>query len=276
MSITNAITLQEQLRQLLLPTFAKKYAELANIYESQQKSSIEYLAALATLELEHRQESRITRLIKEAKLPRSKHLEEFDVSRIPGLSKSLIEELATGDFSNRYENILIFGNPGTGKTHLSIALARAWCLQGRKVYYTGAANLVQSLLEAKAALRLKQMIAKLDRFEVLIIDDISYIPFEKSETDVLFQLLSDRYEMRSTVITSNLPFSGWSTLFKDEVTTTAVIDRLVHHAVILELNAESYRMAKAKSRIKTKKSDKSSEKIKRWICEKIFSKIRQF
>lgn len=250
----NAITLHDQLRQLLLPTFAKRYVELATTSESQKKSYIEYLASLATEETEHRHQQRITKLLKEAKLPRNKHLEDFDVGRIPGLSKSLIEDLAGGEFMERYENILIFGNPGTGKTHLSIALARRWCLQGRKIYYISASHLVQMLLEAKQALKLKQLINKFDRYEVLIINDISYIPFERTETDVLFQLLSDRYEMRSTMITSNLLFGKWSTLFKDEVTTTAVIDRLVHHSVILELNAESYRITAAKAR---KNSDKT-------------------
>ena len=130
----NAITLHDQLRQLLLPTFAKRYVELATTSESQKKSYIEYLASLANEETEHRHQQRITKLLKEAKLPRNKHLEDFDVERIPGLSKSLIENLAGGEFMERYENILIFGNPGTGKTHLSIALARRWCLQGRTIY----------------------------------------------------------------------------------------------------------------------------------------------
>lgn len=247
-------TLEQQLRQLLLPTFVKRYVELATHCETQQKSYIDYLSLLAHEEIEHRQQQRIARLLKEARLPRNKHLSDFEVNRIPGLSLSVLQNLAQGEFMERYENILIFGNPGTGKTHLSIALAREWCLQGHKVYYANAASLVQQLLQAKEQLKLNQLIKRLDRYEVLLIDDISYIPYERSETDVLFQLLSERYEMRSTLITSNLPFAKWPSLFKDEMTTAAVIDRLVHHAVILELNTESYRIAQAKKNKKERET----------------------
>jgi DNA replication protein DnaC len=240
-----AQTLEGQLRQLALPTFVKRYAEFATICEIEKKSNIEYLSLLAREELEHRHMGRIAKLLKDAKLPRSKHLDEFDTERIPNLSPSLIQTLASGEFIDKYNNILIFGNPGTGKTHLSIALARKWCTQGRKVYYTSAANLVQKLLQAKNDLKLEQLIKKLDKYEILLIDDISYIPFERTETDVLFHLLAERYEMRSVLITSNVPFAKWTSLFKDEVTTGALIDRLVHYSVILELNAESYRMAHA-------------------------------
>lgn len=238
----NAQTLEQQLRQLLLPTFIKRHIELATLCESQQKNHLQYLSLLAQEEVEHRQRQRIDRLLKEARLPRNKHLADFQAKHIPGLSMTLLQTLAQGDFMERYENVLIFGNPGTGKTHLSIALAREWCLQGHRVYYTSAAALVQQLLQAKQQLKLTQLIKRFDRYEVLLIDDISYIPYERSETDVLFQLLAERYEMRSTLITSNLPFIKWETLFKDEMTTAATIDRLVHHSVILELNAESYRM----------------------------------
>jgi DNA replication protein DnaC len=241
-----ADSLQQQLRQLLLPTFIKRFDEVAILCETQQKSHVDYLSILAAEEVEHRRSQRIKALLKEAKLPRNKHLCDFDSKRIPGLSQTQLQTLAKGDFIDRFDNVLIFGNPGTGKTHLSIALAREWCLQGRRVYYTNAANLVQQLLQAKQDLKLKQLIQRLDRYEVLLIDDISYIPFERTETDVLFQLLSERYEMRSTLISSNLPFGKWSSLFKDEMTTAAVIDRLVHHSVIIELNGESYRIAKAK------------------------------
>jgi DNA replication protein DnaC len=238
----NAHTLEQQLHQLRLSTFVRRHTELATLCESQQKSHLHYLSLLAQEETEYRQQQRIALLLKDAKLPRNKHLGDFEAKRIPGLSMTLLHTLAQGDFMEHYENILIFGNPGTGKTHLSIALAREWCLQGHRVYYISAAVLVQQLLQAKQELKLTQLIKRYDRYEVLLIDDISYIPYERSETDVLFQLLAERYEMRSTLITSNLPFNKWSTLFKDEMTTAATIDRLVHHSVILELNAESYRM----------------------------------
>ena len=260
MSLTTQLQqpLETLLKNLFLPTFAKSYHDLAEAYEKQGRPYVDYLKELSLQETEFRYQQRIIRLLKQAKLPRNKILKDFEISRIPGLSPTQIQTLCRGDFIDRYENLLIFGNPGTGKTHLSIALAREWCLLGRKVYYTTASSLVQHLLQAKANLRLEQFIKKMDHFEILLIDDISYVPYERHETDVLFTLLAARYEMRSVLITSNLPFAHWNTIFKDEMTTAAAIDRLVHHSTILELNTESYRIATAKRQTK-KLNEKNSK-----------------
>ena len=247
--------LSVRLESLNLLAMLSVYQDLALKIANAKQSPIDYLEELTRIELEQRNQKHIQYLLKSAKLPRDKLLIDFDITRIHTLTTGLIQNLSSGDFIDRQENLLIFGNPGTGKSHLSIALTREWCLQGRKCLYITAASLVQDLLVAKNNMALSKLIKKLDQFEVLIIDDISYIPYERAESDVLFQLLASRYEMRSTVITSNLPFSKWQTLFKDEMTTAAVIDRLVHHSIILELNTESYRMAEAKATAKIISSD---------------------
>ncbi len=249
----NSDQLPEMLKALGLAEFVQRYQVLANNVASGKDTAIDFLHKLAQFETDKRYQKRIERLIKNAKLPRDKLLQDFEIPRIKGLAPTLVANLSEGGFMDRCENILIFGNPGTGKTHLSIGLAREWCLQGRKVLYTTAAALVQELLVAKQGLALNAFIKKLDRFEALIIDDISYIPYDARESDVLFVLLSARYEQRSLIITSNLAFSSWQQIFKDEMTAAAAIDRLVHHATILELNAESYRVTTAKQRKKKTK-----------------------
>jgi DNA replication protein DnaC len=242
--------LSRKLQQLCLGAFAARHTEMAERCEQDNKSFIEYLEALTDIEIETRYHKRIGRFLKQAKLPRTKTIDTFDHKRIPGLSLTKLKALVSGDFIDRCENLLVFGNPGTGKTHLAIALAQEWCMSGRRVYFTTAAQLIQELLKAKAELALNKLSKKLDRFEVLIIDDISYISCDRKETDVLFNLLADRYEMRSILITSNLPFAKWDVIFKDQMTTTAAIDRLVHHSTILELNTESYRVSAAKNNLK--------------------------
>jgi DNA replication protein DnaC len=248
MTTTKQQELETMLLSFHLPSFGKHYLTYARQAEKERLDHVGYLYQLSKLESEERNHRRTERLLKQSRMPRGKRLEEFDISRFSNLSQNRMSELKEGAFLDQAENLLVFGNPGTGKSHLCIGLAREWCLQGRHVLYCTAAALVQDLLAAKRDLKLNPLMKRLDKFEVMIIDDISYIPQDRDETDVLFLLIAERYEQKSLVVTSNLPFSEWGRIFKDQVTTAAAIDRLIHHASILELNAASYRTAEAAKR----------------------------
>lgn len=251
---TRQAELEALLKEFRVPAFGKNYQQFARQAEKEKIDHVGYLYQLAKQESEERYNRRTEKLIKAARLPKGKRLEDFDFSRFAGISESQIKELAEGACLDNAENILIFGNPGTGKSHLAAALAREWCLRGRHTFFTTASSLVQDLLAAKRDLKLNALLKRLDKFEAVIIDDISYIPQNRDETDVLFVLLAERYEQRSLAITSNLPFSQWDQVFKDAVTTMAAIDKLVHHATVLELNGESYRVQAATARKNRKKN----------------------
>jgi len=194
--------LEALLRSLNLKSFVRNYKDFAEKSHKQKLNHVAYLHELVQAESAERQIRKVERLIKEAKLPRGKTLDGFNLSKQPSLSPGRLKELAQGDFLDLCENLLIFGIPGAGKTHLSASLAREWCLRGRRVLYTTAAMLVQDLLVAKRDLKLNETIKKLDGFEAIVIDDISYVPYTRDETDVLFVLLAARYEARSVVITT--------------------------------------------------------------------------
>lgn len=258
MSTTKQQELDAMLLSFRLPSFGKHYLSNARQAEKERLDHVGYLYQLSKLEMEERHHRRTERLLKQARLPKGKRLADFDISRFANLSQNRIEELSSGALIDAAENLLIFGNPGTGKSHLSAALGREWCLQGRHVLYCSAAGIVQELLLAKRDLKLNPLLAKLAKFEVIIIDDISYIPHEKEETDVLFLLIAERYEQKSLVVTSNLNFSEWGQIFKDHITTAAAIDRLVHHASILELNGSSYRTEQAAKRKRKEEPEQKS------------------
>ena len=212
-----------------------------------------YLLALATLEGQERNERRLQRLMEESQLPREKNLATFDVGRLSPKARTTFNALRDGSFLDRAENVLAFGNPGTGKTHLLCALGQELVRQGRPVLFAPTFKSVQRLLAAKRDLRLAAELKRLDRFEAILLDDIGYVQQDREEMEVLFTLLAERYERRSVLITSNLVFSKWDQIFKDPMTTAAAIDRVVHHAVILELNMESYRAQAARERVRRAK-----------------------
>jgi len=246
--------LTDQLKELRLPTIREHFQATAERAATENLSHQEYLSELTTLECEVRRESRIKRLMTRSKLHPGKTWDSFKFKRLPLHVARQLETLRDGSFLNRRENVLIFGNPGSGKSHALCALSEQLILQGRSILFTTCSLLVQQLLIAKRDLRLPKMIKQLSSFEGLIIDDLGYVQQTREEMEVLFTLLAERYERGSVLLTSNLAFRKWDQIFKDAMTTAAAIDRLVHHSVIIELNVPSYRVETArKTKTKTTK-----------------------
>lgn len=237
--------LQRYLKELHLPTIRACYGELAREAVAETLAYEQYLLQLVLRESEHREQERLERRLRESRLPREKSLAAFDRQRLPARVRAQFAALLDGSFVDRRENVLAFGTPGGGKTHLLCALCQELVQQDRRVYYTTCSLLVQELLAAKRDLKLSQAVKRLARYEALLIDDLGYVQQSREEMEVLFTLLAERYERGSVLLTSNLPFSQWEAIFKDPMTTAAAIDRLVHHSVILELNLPSYRMEAA-------------------------------
>jgi DNA replication protein DnaC len=237
--------LLQNLTQLHLPAMRACFEEAARRAEKETLSYEQYLLELTERECEARDRNRVAKLLKESALPLEKTMANFDQKRLPVKVGRQLKVLLDGSFLDRKENLLLFGNPGAGKSHLLCALTHELIAQGRRMKYTSCAMLVQDLLAAKRDLRLSKEIKKLARYDGLIIDEMGYVQQSREEMEVLFTLLAERYERGSVMLTSNLPFSKWEEIFKDPMTTAAAIDRLVHHSIILELNIPSYRMEQA-------------------------------
>jgi DNA replication protein DnaC len=237
--------LLENLTELHLPAMRGCFEETARRAEQETLSYEQYLLELTGRECETREQNRIARLLRESGLPLEKTLANFNMKRLPTKVSRQLKVLLDGSFLDRKENLLLFGNPGAGKSHLLCALAQELIMQGRRMKYTSCTMLVQELLSAKRDLRLSKEIKKLAKHDGLIIDEMGYVQQSREEMEVLFTLLAERYERGSVLLTSNLPFSKWEGIFKDPMTTAAAIDRLVHHSIILELNIPSYRMEQA-------------------------------
>jgi len=238
--------LSKALRKLHLPSFHSQYGAQGAMAANEGWTYDQYLLTLCELELGERDVRRRQKLLQASRLPREKTLLSFDRSRLKKVVERQFAALLESDFLARAENVLVFGNPGSGKTHLLCALGHEMVAKGHTVYFTTCSLLVQRLLLAKNELWLERELKRLDRFEALVIDDIGYVQQSRDEMEVLFTLLAHRYEQRSVLLTSNLVFSEWERIFKDPMTTAAAIDRLVHHSAILELNLPSYRMEAAK------------------------------
>ena len=239
--------LPDQLKDLRLPTFRELHVAMADRAAREHWTHTQYLADLVEKECQSRHQSRILRLMRNANLLAGKTWDQFNWSRVPLHVTQQFETLRRGEFLDRHDNLLIFGRPGSGKTMLLSALGDQLVKQGRSVCFWTCQMLVQELLRAKRDLRLERVIKKLHKFEALIIDDVGYVQQSRDEMEVLFTLLSERYERGSVLLSSNLPFSKWEQIFKDPMTTAAAIDRLIHHSVIIELNkVPSFRLDQAR------------------------------
>jgi len=242
------IVLLALLRELHLPAIRECFEDTARRAEKEELGYERYLLELAERECEARRINRVERLLRESRLPLEKNHDTLDLKRLPQKIARQYSTLREGAFLDRRENLLVFGKPGTGKSHLVCAIGNEQVRRGRRVFFATCGLLVQDLLLAKRELRLAKLLKRLSRFDALIIDDIGYVQQNREEMEVLFTLLSERYESGSILLTSNLPFSKWDAIFKDPMTTAAAIDRLVHHSIILELNVPSYRAEQAKNR----------------------------
>jgi DNA replication protein DnaC len=239
---TPQVLLAHHLKQLKLPTVLREYDKVARECARDGVDHARYLLRLVELELIERERRTVERRIRAARFPAVKSLETFDFTAIPGLNKMLVLDLARCDYILRRENVIALGNSGTGKTHVALALGLAACQRGFTVAFTTAASLVTQLLEARDERRLLKLQRDLQAVKLLIIDELGYVPLSSNGAELLFETFSQRYERGSTMVTSNLPFEDWTSVFGSERLTGALLDRLTHHVSILTMNGDSYRL----------------------------------
>ncbi len=242
------LLLAHHLRQLRLPTMLREYDKVAQACASEGVDHPRYLLRLVELELLDRERRAVERRIREARFPATKSFDTFDFLAIPSLNKMLVLELARCEYILRRENVIALGNSGTGKTHTALALGLAACQRGFSVAFTTAVGLVHQLMEARDEKRLLRLQNQLQACKLLIVDELGYVPLSPTGAELLFETFSRRYEQGSTIITTNLPFDEWTSVFGSERLTGALLDRLTHHVHILQLNGESYRLKASQAR----------------------------
>jgi DNA replication protein DnaC len=247
--------LKANLKQLRLPTICAEFEKLAREAGTANESYEQYLLRLTELEVAARSANALQTRIRSANFPVHKDFDTYDFTAVPNLPKQKVLELARGEWLDQHYNACLIGQPGTGKTHVAIALGLAACRQGRHVRFFTAAGLVNRLEEAQKAYQLDRFLTQLDKTDLLICDELGYLSFSRSGAELLFQVFADRYERASLMITSNLAFGDWAQIFQGERMTAALLDRLTHRCHIFEMNGESYRFRESMKSKKAKKQD---------------------
>lgn len=242
------ILLSHYLKTLKLPTFQREYQKLARLCATEGVDHVGYLTRLSEREMIERDRRKVERRIKAARFPVVKSLDSFDFSAIPKLNKMQVLELARCEWIERRENVIALGPSGTGKTHVALGLGLAACQKGLSVGFTTAAALVSEMMEARDERRLLRFQKQMAACQLLIIDELGFVPLSKTGAELLFELISQRYERGATLITSNLPFDEWTETLGAERLTGALLDRITHHVNILEMNGDSYRLAQSRAR----------------------------
>jgi DNA replication protein DnaC len=249
----NSMLLEENLKLLRLSGFLTNYKRMAE----DDSSKINYLSQLSALEIDKRQENRMRSRIAAARFPVVKTMESFDFSLQPNIPKSKLLELMSGEFITESRNAILIGPTGVGKTHILTSLGMTACSLGYRVLFSTASEMCMSLLAAKKDEQLKSKLAYYDRFDLLLIDELGYVPFARAATDLLFQVISARYERSSIVLTTNLAFTDWTQIFPDAMAASAIIDRLVHHGSVFEFTGESHRLRSRQAAGKNNRSTKT-------------------
>jgi DNA replication protein DnaC len=244
--------LRANLKQLRLPTMAAEFEKLAREAAAANEGFEQYLLRLSELEVAARAAKAMQTRIRNADFPVHKDFDTFDFTVVPHVNKPKVLELARGEWIEQKTNVCMIGSTGTGKTHLAIALGLAACRQGKRVWFVTAADLVLRLEQAQKQYRLEKVLSQLDKTDLLICDELGYLSFSKSGAELLFQVFADRYERRSVLLTSNLPFSEWNQMFQGERMTAALLDRLTHRCSIFEMNGESFRFRESMKNKKKK------------------------
>jgi DNA replication protein DnaC len=245
---TPQVLLEHHLKALRLPTILREYDKVAQQCAAEDIDYPRFLLRITELELLDRERRATERRIRQAKFPVLKSLDSFDFLAIPSLNKAMVLELARSEFIVRRENALLLGNSGTGKTHIALALGLAACQKGYRVRFTTAAAMVHELIEAKDEKRLLRYQKQMAAYELLIVDELGFVPLSKTGAELLFEVFSQRYERGSTMVTSNLPFQEWTEILGSERLTGALLDRLTHHVHILEMNGDSFRLKQSRKK----------------------------